>query len=377
MICDLLEENWPSMALVGEMLTHHLQSNHHSEMTVERFCHPMNRRFTSLKTVSGKLFNIDRLLNRFWDYPLLVRRRKTEFDLFHIVDHSYSQLAHQLPPERTVITCHDLDTFKSILEPEREPRSIFFRKMSKYILEGFTKAARVTCDSVATRDQLLAYDLVAPERTVVIHNGVHPVFSPVPDPSADSKLDHLLDSPGGGVINILHVGSTIPRKRIDVLLRVFAALRREFPQARLVRVGGPFTTGQRALLKQLDLTGSVMVLPHLERDVLASAYRRADLVLQPSESEGFGLPVIEALACGTPVVASDLAVLREVGEDAPVYCSLANISSWSESVIELLYEKQDRPHQWFERKQRGLIQAAKFSWADYARKMVDLYAELL
>jgi glycosyltransferase involved in cell wall biosynthesis len=131
------------------------------------------------------------------------------------------------------------------------------------------------------------------------------------------------------------------------------------------------------LVKRFKLENSIVVLPYLSRDVLAAVYRHADLVLLPSEGEGFGLPVIEAMACGTPVVASDLSVLREVGGDAAQYCPVGNISSWIERVLASLTEKEQRPEEWFGRCSEGISQASKFTWADYTQNMALLYQELL
>jgi glycosyltransferase involved in cell wall biosynthesis len=236
----------------------------------------------------------------------------------------------------------------------------------------------VICDSVATRDELLAHELAAPEKTVVIQNGAHPSCSPEANLLADREAAQMLGSPAqASSVEILHVGSTIPRKRIDVLLRVFAALRQELPGARLIRVGGPLTREQASLAEQLGITDALVVLPQLERDVLAAVYRRAAVLLQPSEREGFGLPVVEALACGTTVVASDLPVLREVGGDAVTYCAVGDIFSWTESLRYLLAERAERPEQWGERGVRAVAQAAKFSWAEYARQTVIVYQQVL
>jgi glycosyltransferase involved in cell wall biosynthesis len=365
------------MDLVADMLLHHLREDHSDLFTPTRICPPMRRRFSRDCAASGKGFNTDRLLNRFSEYPRYVRRLRDKFDLFHVVDHSYAQLLHELPPERTIITCHDLDTFQCLLNPAQEPRSVYFRKMMKRTLSGFRKAAIVTCDSVATRDELLTHRLVEPERAVVVSNGVHPSCSPEADPIADQEAARLLGEPAADAFELLHVGSTIARKRIDILLRVFAAVRKEFPQARLIRVGGPFSREQATLVDQLDLSRSIIVLPHLERNVLAAIYRRAAIVLQPSEREGFGLPVIESLACGTAVVANDLPVLREVGGAAARYCSVENIASWTETVVESFLERKQQAQAWRDRRNAGLAQAGKFSWAEYARKMATLYQELL
>src|SRR6266550_2587403 len=146
-VCDYYEENWPSMNLMADMLLRHLDADHAGLVTATRVCPSMRRRFTrngqraNGKERSGRLFNADRFLNRFWDYPRVMRRARNEFDLFHVIDHSYGQLLHELPPERTVVTCHDLDTFQCLLNPKEEPRSIFFRKMVERTLTGFRKAA--------------------------------------------------------------------------------------------------------------------------------------------------------------------------------------------------------------------------------------------
>jgi glycosyltransferase involved in cell wall biosynthesis len=375
-VSDYVEETWPSMDLVADMLEAYLQRDYSDVMNVTQLCPTMRRRFSRISNHSSCLI-ADRLFNRFWDYPKHLRAMKSKFDLFHIVDHSYSQLAHELPPERLVITCHDLDTFRCLFEPTKERRSLSFRTMMRRVLHGFRKAARVTCDTVAIRDELRAYSLFPPERLTVVHNGVHAGYTTKPDPPADIKAARLLGPERTNSIEILHVGSTIPRKRIDVLLEIVAAVRKESPHARLIRIGGAFTAEQTRLLNRLNLDDSIQVLPFIDRPVLAAVYRRAAMVLLPSEREGFGLPVVEAMACGTPVVASDIPALREVGTEAATYCEVADVQTWSKTVLELLSERAEKPERWAERKAAGIAQASKYTWAEYASKMVTIYKEVL
>jgi glycosyltransferase involved in cell wall biosynthesis len=376
-VCDLLEENWHSMNLVSGSLIESLETGHAGVILPTRICPQMRRRFSRVGE-AGHRFNVDRLLNRFWSYPRHVARRRNKFDIFHVVDHSYAQLVHHLPAERTVVTCHDLDTFRCLLEPAAEPRSGLFRMMTRRVLDGLRKAARVTCDSVSTRNELLSHGLVSPERLEVVYNGVSPVFSPLPDPPADAVVERLLGPRAMESLNILHVGSTIRRKRIDVLLRAFAGVRSEFPEARLVRVGGPFDAAQLRLLEELRLEDAVVVMPFLDERMLAAVYRRATLLFQPSEREGFGLPVVEATACGLPVIASDLPVLREVGGAATTYCAVGDAHALAEAAINLLKkERFDEKARWDARRADGVSYAGRFSWTEYARRMVSIYRELL
>jgi glycosyltransferase involved in cell wall biosynthesis len=377
-VCDLLEENWPSMDLVAEMLLRHLGEPTTTGVEAVRVRPRMIKRFGRLQFagMARAGHNVDRVLNRFWHYPRHLRGAG-DFDLFHVVDHSYAQLVHSLPPERTVVTCHDLDAFRCLIGSPVEQRSRPFRMLMGRVLEGLRKAARVTCDSDHTRDELLANGLVPPERAVVVRNGVSPVYSILVDPAADAEAQRLLVALPTDASYVLHVGSTILRKRVDLLLRVYAKVREALPHVRLVRVGGPFMDSQFRLARELGLEESIIVLPFLEERVLAAVYRRAALLLQPSEREGFGLPVVEALACGTTVLASDLAVLHEVGGTAAAYCTVGDVPAWAESAVSLLTEQLSEPERWAERRKANVAQAAKFSWAEYARQMVSIYKELL
>jgi glycosyltransferase involved in cell wall biosynthesis len=378
-ICDLIEENWPSMDLVADMLLKNLHNGYSEELSAARVQPRMARWFGHIPKLGRKRigFNADRFVNRFWHYPRLLSEQRDQFDIFHIIDHSYAHLALELPGERTIVTCHDLDAFGCLLDPARDRRGRAFKAMTKRILDGFRKAALITCDSAATRDELLKYSVVPRHRLTVVPNGVHPSCSPDPDPLSDAQAERLLGPISDGAVDILHVGSVIKRKRIDTLVEVFALVVKEFPQARLIRVGGQFTAEQIKMVEKLGINRSIEVLPFIDREVLAAVYRRAALVLQPSEGEGFGLPVVEAMACGAPVIASDLAVLREVGGEAARFCPVGDVEAWRTAITESLCERADHPDKWGERKTAGLSQAARFSWAEYARKMVGLYSKIL
>ena len=371
-VADFVEEGWPSMDLVADMLLDRLRADHGTAVAPELVRPALRRRVSRL---SGKTaFNVDRVMNRFWDYPRVLSKLADSFDVFHIVDHSYAQLVHALPAERTLVTCHDLDTFRSVLKPAFEPRSAPYRAMTRRILAGLRKAGRIACDTEATRDALIQYAGVRPERTSVVHNGPHPSCTPRWEAAAEAEATRLIGRGHG--LDLLHVGSTIERKRIDTLLRVFAALRPEFPGIRLIRVGGPMTAEQRALARDLGIEDRILSVPFLDRSTLAAIYRHCALLLLTSDREGFGLPALEALACGTPVVASNIPALREVGGAAVSFCEVDDVEDWRTRVATLLVERRDQPAAWASRKAAGVQRAAAFSWSRYAAQIVPLYAEL-
>lgn len=369
-LCDFVEDNWHSMDLVADMLLERLEQDYGDEFQAVRVCPPMKPRFP----FNGASRKIDQAVNRHWDYPRHLRRVRDGFDLYQVVDHSYAQLALELPPERTVVFCHDLDAFRCLIEPEKDPRSPLFRALARRILTGLQRASRVLCGSAATRDEVLRHKLVPEEKITVVSYGVHPACSPDPDPASDTQIAHLLGPVTAESMDILHVGSTAPRKRIDTLLRVFARVRELVPHARLIRVGGPFTIAQQELAAALKLHGAVAALPFLDRPALSAVYRRAQVTLQPSAAEGFGLPVIEAMACGTPVIASDLPVLREVGGSAAWYCPVDDVDAWTKQVLEIArMDSLQRPAM----RTRAIEHAGQYTWRAATARITEVYRGML
>ncbi len=357
------------MDLCSEMLLAHLRAGQAGRFRLSRVCPPFRRRLSRLLPGRRWGANADRLLNRHWDYPRHLRRRVGEFDLFHLSDHSYAHPVHVLPGRRTGVLCHDLDAFCCLLEPRREPRPRWFRQVARRILTGLQKAAVVFHVSALTGRLIREHGLVEPGRLVYAPNGVAPDFT------ADENDDHPeaeILSPFGGRPFLLHVGKCVPRKRIDVLLDVFAGVRESWPELLLVQVGGPWTPAQQEQIGRLGVAGSLVQVRDLARETIAGLYRRAALVLQPSEAEGFGLPVVEALACGAVVVASDIPALREVGDEAAVYCPVADVATWVDTVCRLLRCSDSAP-----RRSARLAHASRYSWSAQAEIIAAAYERLL
>jgi glycosyltransferase involved in cell wall biosynthesis len=374
LLCDFIEEGWPSMDLFGDMLAGCFARDHAAELSVEQLRPPLHPRFSRLPMRRGApaLWNADRLINRFFDYPRWLKKQAARFDLFHLIDHSYGQLAAELPSGSVVTNCHDLDTFRCLLEPKLEPRPRWFRRMAQRTLHGFLRCAHVISISASTRSQLLSYGLFPPDRVTVIPPGVDPVFFAEPSSQAPDGI-----AGAAGRTCLLHVGSTIRRKRIDVLLRTFAGVSRAFPNLVLCRVGGPFTAEQLQLATELGVADKIVHSARLTKEQLALAYQNAALLLQTSDAEGFGLPVIEAMARGCVVAASDIAPLREAGGSAAEYCTAADIPSWIATVTRLLQERETAPDRWEIRKRNARRHASAFTWTENANRTIDVYRRVL
>jgi len=368
-VADYEEEAWPSMDLAAGVLVDALRAESPYTPTLLRPRMPRPFGWSGIRAAR----NADRVIGRHWAYPRWLRGRAGEFALFHVADHSYAQLVDVLPAGRAVVTCHDLDAFRSLLEPARDPRPFWFRRMMDRVLGGMKGAAHVVCDSDAVHAELLTHGLLRPGRVTTVPLPVHPDFSAAPDPAADAEAACLLGDAPKDAIEVLHVGSTVPRKRIPLLLRAFARIPRP---ARLVRAGGALTAEQRRLASALGIFDRVVELPFLDRRTLAAVYRRAALVVNPSEREGFGLPLVEAMACGAPVLASDLPVLREVGRDAVRYVTGEDADEWGKTMTEEI-ARLSSPEARAATRASVLERASRFTLAAYGEGIAAVYARVL
>ena len=313
------------MDLCADMLVRHAPSNKHFEV-----CQPAyQKRFGWLP--GKRCENFDRWRNRWRVYPRFLKKLPPWDGFYHLVDHSYSHLLHNLPEGKVGVYCHDLDAFRSVLQPDQEARPAWYRKMMGRVFEGFKKARIVFCNTHSTRNSVLSLGIWNDSEVIHAPLGVAEEFIPTGNHEPGDYL--------------LHVGSCIPRKRIDLLLQVVAAVRKQIPAIRLIQAGGQFTPEQRAQVDQLGLASVVEQRRDLSRNDLARLYRGAKCLLVTSDAEGFGLPVIEALSCGTLVIASDIPALREAGKNLAYYCQVGAIDEWCERIEVVLESciKYDEP----------------------------------
>ncbi|MFP4502840.1 MAG: glycosyltransferase family 4 protein [Candidatus Hydrogenedentota bacterium] len=303
-------------------------------------------------------------------HPL--RQCTRPWDVLHLVDNDY---ALGIPPGkcgRTVVTVHDMMPFLLHDNPAHAFSGRLGWWFYRRTLANLARAGRIACVSQFTRHCLLEQLDELPAPVAVIYNGIDQAMHPLPagDPMlADFRLRHDLT----GKWVVLHVGSCAPYKRIDALLHIAAGLRRTLGDTLcLLKVGGRFSDAQRALVGVLGLGDALVHLTGLDEDQLVCAYNAADVLLWPSQFEGFGLPVLEAMACGTPVVCSNGGALAEVAGDAAATHKPedhAGMTAACHKVLEDAAYADDL-------RSRGRARAQDFTWDTAARRYYALYKEV-
>lgn len=369
MVPDYHEEGWISMTVCSDMLHDQLLRDHAERIRLHR---EIPRFIPDFQRIAGKsrpTFNADRFINRFIRYPAWIKSRLRTPAIYHVVDHSYAHLLHSLPGGVMGCYCHDIDAFRSLFDPSIRWQRRWYNGIAQLLLSGIRRADVVFHSTRFVREEILQHGIVEPDRLVQAPLGFSAQFCAEPVPLSE-RLKAALE-PMGPSRFLLHVGSCVPRKRVDVLLETLAGVRREVDDLWLVKVSGTFSPQHEAIIEREGLRGRIVHLQGLSTVELAALFQRCAMVLQPSSKEGFGMPIIEAMACGALVLASDIPVLREVGGQAAVYVELGNVQAWTAAVAGVLSGAEVVPT----REQR-LEQAGRYSWRTHAGIIVNTYLRL-
>jgi glycosyltransferase involved in cell wall biosynthesis len=293
--------------------------------------------------------------------PVHLRRRK--IDVLHSPHHTAPMV---VAGSRRVITFHDLTFF---LLADRYPRSrlLYFRAVSRATARV---ADALICPSQAVRDDIVRILHVRPEKVHPIAEAAAPEFQPIKDKAALEKLRTRYALPERFILN---VGSLEPGKNRTTLLKAYAGLRKRGLEQKLV------VAGQRAwkyeddlaLAEELGIEGDVLFTGYVPPEEMPALYNAADLFVFPSLYEGFGLPVIEAMACGVPVVASNLSAIPEVAGEAALLVDPRDVEQLCDAMERVLRDKRLQGAL----RRRGLERAQGFSWERAARETIAVYQE--
>jgi glycosyltransferase involved in cell wall biosynthesis len=302
-------------------------------------------------------------LSDFWEHFVLpIRLTKNKIDVFH---GPASLIPFRKNHYRVVVTIHDLVAF---LFPETIPRK--YGSYMRYLLrQGVKKADKIISVSYHTRQDLVDILKVPPEKIIVIHEAPSPIFRPYHQNEVRAQLEQRY-----GITKkyIYHLGNIEPRKNLIVLMEAFTKVCQEFGSEYQLVVSGQKGWLIRSLsrfLKNYPVLDQVFFTGYIPMEDLPLLMNGAEVFVFPSLYEGFGLPVLEAMSCGTPVISSNVSSIPEIVGSAGVLVDPNDSSGLAEQIVHLLKNTDERNRLG----QAGLEKAAHFSWIDAAQKTLQVY----
>lgn len=264
-----------------------------------------------------------------------------------------------------VVTVHDLSF---LLYPEgfRKPNRLYLKSFTRWSVQ---RARRVIAVSDSTKRDVVRLYGIPPDKVDVVHNGVDPCFQPLPA----SETTAFKAEQGLPERFLLFVGTLEPRKNVARLIESYAHLPADRPPLILVGGRGWFYDEIFAQVRKLGLGENVRFAGFVPPEDLPRWYNAATLFVYPSLYEGFGLPPLEAMACGTPVVTSTASSLPEVVGPAGLLVDPTDSEALTEAMKRVLGDQDLQD----EMRAAGLIQAQGFSWQETARRTAGSYRRAL
>lgn len=297
-------------------------------------------------------------------WALGVEVARLRLDLLHTTDFIPPALGYR----RSVITVHDLNFlyYPQFLTAESR------RYYNQQIEWAVRRTDHILADSHATQCDLISRLGVSSEKVTVVHLAADPAFRPLPETEARQIVARYGLEPG----YVLFVGTLEPRKNLPGLLRAYRLLLdAQVTTSPLVLVGGKGWLYDEVFecIETLYLNEKVRLLDDVSDDAdLPALYNAAGVLAMPSFYEGFGLPVLEAMACGTPVVAADRASLPEVAGEAGMLVNPDDLDDIARALARVLTDEPLRARM----RELGLAQAARFTWEHTAQATLAVYREV-
>jgi len=279
------------------------------------------------------------------------------------VFHSIS--AQEMPYFRKIKTVYSIYDLACEVNP-----SWYRDKWYSYVRQSALRADVIVTTSFATKKDIVDIYGISPDKIRVIYLGVNNNFFNAAAYATEENLKKKYGLPGRFILN---VSTSVRRKNIPALLDVYAKLLKKGIKEKLVIVAGSRSAGDeiKEIVTLMNLENGVLCLSEIPTEELAYLYRKAVLFVFPSLYEGFGLPVVEAMACGCPVIVSNVSSLPEVGADAVVAVDPYN---WEEmaGVVERVLADGDLRE---DMRAKGLERAKLFRWEKTAAETVEAYRE--
>ncbi len=303
-------------------------------------------------------------------YP--IRVPKIEASVHHLTTESMATVLRFQNIQPSVVTTHGPLTYLLRHDPEMAiPTHIVDRWFEDLGVKAFRRASHIITDSQFLANFLVNDARVEAERVSVIHLAVdHDLFSVKPLDNEFLTAHHLNPARHRYLV---YTGSEQPRKNFMALIEAFGVINKEFPDTRLLKIGKPEIMSEREKAEQriqeLGLADAVQFIGYVSEADLVSFYNLAHIFVFPSRFEGFGLPPLEAMACGAPVISSAATSLAEVVTDGALIFDPLNVQQLIEHIRLLLTNEDKRQTL----RERGLKHAQTFTWDKTATQTLAVY----
>ncbi|MBK9707206.1 MAG: glycosyltransferase family 4 protein [Acidobacteria bacterium] len=315
------------------------------------------------ENLSRKFIPVRSIFKKWWLLGLPAFLQISPLDVFHGTNYCVPVFA----PCPTVVTIHDLSLLAH--SGTHETDNVIRGRRRMPIMAR--RARKIIAPSEWTKREIIEFLGIKPGKIQVIHEGAREKMLPLPESNCQSVLERF----GIKKPYLLFVGTIEPRKNLTTLIRAYDTLLRETEhRPQLVLCGGRgWLDGEVfSLVEKLKLQEQVLFTGYVEDSDLPALYSSAEAFIYPSLYEGFGLPPLEAMACGTPVITSNSSSLPEVVGKAGLMHDPEDHLALTRSIVEILSDKDSREH--FIR--AGLEQASRFSWDRAARETQAVYDEV-
>lgn len=283
-----------------------------------------------------------------------------------------------LPPSKVckyIVTLHDLSSF-TFSKSYPFVRRLYYQYL---ILNAIRRADYIVTVSQSTKQDLMKLFSVPENKIKIIYNGVDKIFQPID--TAD-RLNQIKEKYRLPEKFIFTVGVMEPKKNTEGIIRAYAELQKNHPASynlhriKLV-IGGSRRYGWKnskifQLIQSFNLWDDIVFTDFIEHEDLPEVYNLASVFVFPSFYEGFGLPVIEAMACGTPVITSNISSLPEIAGDAAVLVNPYDTAEIANKIQEILNDEKMRRQM----VDQGLINAKRFSWETASKQILKLFDEV-
>jgi len=305
------------------------------------------------------VFRARRKLRRKLGLTPAVERSLGPYDVYHATNYVFT---HSVKRARRVVTIHDMTL---MLFPEWHPRARV-SSMASEIARSLEIADHVLADSASTRDDIVKHFSIRPERISVVPLAAAQSFKPLPATEVQQVLSDWGLVPDA---YLLFMGTIEPRKNLLRLLQAAELAGNRAGPLVLAGADGWRSDEVARRIQSLRRAGRLTYLGYVPDEARPALINGARGFVYPSLYEGFGLPVLEAMACGVPVLASNVSSLPEVVGDAGLMVDPADVDSIAQGMVRLWEDETLRR----ELSARGLRQAAAFSWEKTARQTLKAY----